>query len=95
MIEEVIVNESIGPILTDFDGALSSKILKCFDGDYRCKFLGIHDCHYFYCSAQTSIENSSSGDYAYPWPNAGKQLRDSSPNKGCPYGNINKDNEVI
>lgn len=41
-----------GPFLTDMKGELEDAILTCQYGNKHCKHLGIHDRHYFYCSAQ-------------------------------------------
>ena len=75
-----------GPIQTDQEGNLDTKILMCQWGEYKCVHFGVHDHHYFYCAAQDAPnKHSSSGEYAYPWPNAGKQLMDTKPDNGCPF----------
>ena len=78
-----------GPILTDLDGNLNEPILKCAYGNHRCVHFGIHDGHYFYCAAQDAPnKHAKSGEYAYPWAGAGKQMRHPNPDDGCPFANL-------
>jgi hypothetical protein len=51
----------------------------CYTNERKCKHFAIHDFHYFYCAGQ---ESNNPG---YPWPGAGKQLRNAKPDEGCPY----------
>lgn len=75
-----------GPVLTDQNGNLPAPILMCAYDEHRCKHLGVHDWHYFYCAAQDA-PNKHAGprEYAYPWRGAGKRLRDYKPDSGCPF----------
>ena len=75
-----------GPILTDQGGNLPEPIRMCAYGSARCKHLGVHDWHYFYCAAQDAAnQHAGPRDHAYPWRGAGKQLMDCKPDSGCPF----------
>lgn len=73
-----------GPELSNCGGELAIPIQICGN----CKYLGVHDMHYFYCSAQDA-PNKHAGpkEYAYPWHGAGIRLQDDTPNDGCPFKN--------
>lgn len=80
------MNLTEGPIWNDEDGNLPEEVPHCAWGADQCTHLGIHDYHYFYCSAQDAENKHGQRDgYAYPWPGAGKQLLHNEPDGGCPY----------
>ena len=84
MVQMTAIQE--GPTLSDQGGNLAVPILMCTYGDYRCKHLGVHDFHYYYCAAQDAPnKHAEAMAYAYPWPVAGKRLRDYKPDAGCPF----------
>jgi len=76
-----------GPVMTDFGGELDSPVLRCMSHTpkYRCPHLGIHDWHYFFCSAQEASNTVPENSAPYPWRGAGIQLRHQEPNPRCPY----------
>ena len=78
----IVTTEQEGP----FDVGDGIHGFVCYWGkDHRCKHLGIHDFHYFYCAAQKHENADANGNYAYPWPGAGKRLRRCKPDDGCPF----------
>lgn len=80
-----------GPVITDFGGDLDAPVLVCGLGGVRCKYLGVHDFHYFYCAAQDAPnKHAKPNEYAYPWHGAGKHLFGNRPDAGCPYGQANE-----
>jgi hypothetical protein len=77
-----------GPFFTDMNGELETAILTCHHGNNQCKHFGIHNGHYFYCSAQDAEnQHKNALEYYYPWEKAGKQMHDKYPSKECPYIN--------
>lgn len=73
-----------GPERTNLNGELDCEILVCGN----CKYLGVHDRHHFYCSAQDAPnKHAAPNEYAYPWHGAGAALQDDTPNAGCPFKN--------
>ena len=81
-----MMQEVEGPVLTDQGGNLDEPILLCAYGKHRCKHLGVHDWHYFYCAAQDAPNKQvMRGCHPYPWAGAGKQLSDYKPDCGCPF----------
>jgi hypothetical protein len=79
--------EQVGPILTDQGGELDTPILMCWWADYRCPHFGIHDHHYFFCSALDADNiHAEEGKHAYPWRGAGaRNHADINANSTCPY----------
>lgn len=71
-----------GYAMHDCNGELSEPVRTCSG----CQHFGIHDWHYYYCSAQYNENNQSPGtSYVYPWRGAGKQMRRSNA-ENCPVG---------
>lgn len=75
----------VGPALTDHNGELDKPVKTCVG----CTHFGVHDWHYYYCSAQPSQNRNPEYSSPYPWRGAGAQM--NSPNaQDCPYDKENK-----
>jgi len=59
-----------GPTLTDYNGELSEKVKVC----HGCQHFGIHDSHYYYCSAQYAHNQDPTYGSPYPWRGAGTHI---------------------
>jgi hypothetical protein len=80
----------VGPELTDLNGDLDHKVKRC----PGCRHFGIHDYHYFYCSAQYAENQKADAKYAYPWRGAGKHFSRWPDAAGCPHDKEQDENAV-
>ena len=67
-----------GPIWTDQGGNLSTPVLMCTWGKYRCRHFRVYDWHYPYCAAQPDTAPALR-------PGGGTHLFVDKPNDACPH----------
>jgi hypothetical protein len=80
--EKVATNTWLGPILTDLNGNLDRKVLRCSFGSHRCVHHRVYDGQYPYCAAQPDTAPALR-------PGGGTLLHDWGPNETCPYITVN------